>query len=210
MIMDKGYLDEIKEHIEVMQEGYFVRRGLTKERVLNDKDTMERLWTIYQKDVEEYGCDREFSRDDALNEVFGSEPRQDEPKYRCPFCGSKRFIGHQRIRADVYVGEDGAFDENLPGGLEAHIYDSERPYGPFTCDKCGHEFNELPEYRTVSLARGTFTVVSGMTVREVKKAGYGYHHEDSGYTVVGNGKSAVALSNADYDFYYSGRRSFTL
>lgn len=210
MIMDKGYLDEMKEHIEVMQEGYFVRRGLTKERILNDKDTMERLWMIYQKDVEEYGCDREFSRDDALNEVLGPEPRQDEPKYRCPFCGSKRFIGHQLIRTDVYVNENGDFDDNLPGGLEAHIYDSENPYGPFTCDKCGHEFDELPEYRTVSLARGTFTVVSGMIVREVKNAGYGYHHEDSGYTVVSNGKSAVALSNADYDFYYGGQRAFML
>lgn len=117
MIMDKGYLDEMKEHIEVMQEGYFVRRGLTKERVLNDKDTMERLWMIYQKDVEDYGCDREFSRDDAMDEVFGPEPKKAELKYRCPFCRSKRFIGHQIVRTEVYVGEDGDFDGNLPNGL---------------------------------------------------------------------------------------------
>ncbi len=210
MILSEEYLYEMKEHIKEMQEGYFTRRGLTKETVLNDTGTMERLWTIYQKDVEDYGCDRAFSLDDAMNEVFGPEPKRSEPKYRCPFCGSKRFIGHQLIRADVYVDENGTYDDNLPGGLEAHIYDSERPYGPFTCDKCGHEFDELPEYNTVKLSRGTFTVVSGVDVRVFKKAGYGYHHEDSGYTVVSNGKSAVALSNADYDFYYGGQRSFTL
>lgn len=169
MIMDKGYLDEMKEHIEVMQEGYFVRRGLTKERVLNDKDTMERLWLIYQKDVEDYGCDREFSRDDAMDEVFGPEPKKAELKYRCPFCRSKRFIGHQIVRTEVYVGEDGDFDGNLPDGLEAHIYDSERPYGPFICDKCGHEFDELPEDRTVKLPRETFTVVSGVNARITQK-----------------------------------------
>ena len=210
MILNEEYLYEMKEHIKEMQEGYFTRRGLTREAVLKNTDTMKRLWTIYQKNVEEYGCDREFSRDDALNDVFGSEPKKDEPKYRCPFCGSKRFIGHQIIRAEVYVDENGDFDDNLPGGLEAHIYDSEKPYGPFTCDKCGHEFNELPEHRTVRLARGTFTVVSGMTVREAKEAGYGYHHEDGGYTVVSDGKRAVAINDADYNFYYGGQRSFTL
>lgn len=210
MIMDKEYLDEMKEHIRETQDGYFSRRGLTKEAVLNDVSTMGKLWTIYQKDVEEYGCGREFSLDDAMNEVFGPEPKKKEPKYRCPFCGSERFIGHQLIRADVYVEGNGEFDENLPGGLEANTYGSGHPYGPFTCDKCGHEFDELPEYQTVRLARGTFIVVSGVTVRETKKAGYGYHHEDGGYTIVSDGTSAVAISNQDYDYYYGGQKPFML
>ncbi|WP_251499109.1 hypothetical protein [Otoolea muris] len=71
---------------------------------------MERLWTIYQKNVEEYDFGREFSPDDAMNEVFGPEPKKTESKYRCPFCGSERFIGHQLIRADVYVEGNGEFD----------------------------------------------------------------------------------------------------
>lgn len=210
MLMKKEYLDEMKEHIKDMQEGYFTRRGLTKEWVLGDKDTMERLWTIYQKNVEDYDCDRAFSIGDAMNEVFGSEPKKNEPKYRCPFCGSKRFIGHQLIRADVYVDENGTYDDNLPGGLETHIYDSERPYGPFTCDKCGHEFDELPECQTRKLACGKFSVVSGVIVGNAKKTGYRYHHEDGGYTIISDGKNSIAVSNADYDLYYGGQRTFVL
>lgn len=66
------------------------------------------------------------------------------------------------------------------------------------------------EYQTVKLPRGTFAVVSGVDVRTFRKAGYSYHHEDSGYTVISNGKRAVAISDADYNFYYGGQRSFTL
>lgn len=58
--------------------------------------------------------------------------------------------------------------------------------------------------------RGTFTVVSGVNVRDFKKAGYSYHHEDSGYTVVSDGKHAVAIGDVAYLFYYGGQRSFTL
>lgn len=62
---------------------------------------------------------------------------------RCKCCGNERFIGHQVIRADVIVDGNEAFAENLFGGLESHIYDSENPYGPFTCARCGAEYEEL-------------------------------------------------------------------
>lgn len=63
-------------------------------------------------------------------------------KLVCPKCGqSEVFIGHQVVRMDVYVDSDGEFTENLPGGPEANIYDSEMPYGPFTCPKCNTEFD---------------------------------------------------------------------
>ncbi len=58
-------------------------------------------------------------------------------------CGNNCFYAHQIIRADVIVDESGNFEKNLPGGLEAHVYDSERPYGPFVCTKCGKEYDEL-------------------------------------------------------------------
>lgn len=58
-------------------------------------------------------------------------------------CGNDRFIGHQLIRSDVYVDADGAFEDNLPGGLDANIYDAEKPYGPFTCTCCGKEYEKL-------------------------------------------------------------------
>lgn len=64
---------------------------------------------------------------------------------KCKCCGNDRFIGHQVIRADVEVDDFGAFVGNLFGGLEAHIYDSGNPYGPFTCAKCGAEYEKLSE-----------------------------------------------------------------
>ena len=63
----------------------------------------------------------------------------------CKICGKNQFIGHQIIRADVLVDGDGEFAGNLSGGLEGHIYDSEKPYGPFTCICCGAEYDELTE-----------------------------------------------------------------
>ena len=64
---------------------------------------------------------------------------------KCKCCGSERFIAHQIIRADIMVDGDNEFQENLFGGLEAHIYDSERPYGPYTCPDCGAEYDELDD-----------------------------------------------------------------
>lgn len=58
-------------------------------------------------------------------------------------CGGCRFIAHQLIRADIVVNERGEFEENLPGGLEANVYDAVTPYGPFVCDTCGREYDEL-------------------------------------------------------------------
>ena len=55
----------------------------------------------------------------------------------CKTCGNSQFIGHQIIRADVMV------NGNLSGGLEGHIYDAEKPDGPFTCICCGAEYEEL-------------------------------------------------------------------
>lgn len=63
----------------------------------------------------------------------------------CKICGKNQFIGHQIIRADVLVSGKGEFEGNLPGGLEGHIYDAEKPYGPFTCVCCGAEYDELIE-----------------------------------------------------------------
>lgn len=62
---------------------------------------------------------------------------------KCKFCGGTKFIGHQRCRMDVFVGENGDFSDNLPGGADANIYESETPYGPFTCCGCGAEYEEI-------------------------------------------------------------------
>jgi len=213
MTLKNCYFEDMKDYIQNLSESEFTERGTTKEAVLGNKDTMEKLWVAYQKDVEDYNCDEDFSLGDAVDEVLGAKPitlKKIHAKYRCPFCGSERFIGHQQIRADVYVGGDGEYEDNLSGGLEANIYDSSHPYGPFTCSKCGKEYDPLPENKQVRLPRGTFTIVSGVYVQMCKSDGYGYHHEDNGYTVLSNGTSTLAVSNDDYNHYYSGQRSFTL
>ena len=123
--------------------------------------------------------------------------------YRCHVCGCEEFIGHQLIRADVCVGSSGEFERNLKGGLEAHIYDAEKPYGPFTCMKCGAEFSELPENEMVELSRGLFFIARGVAVARLKSNGYGFHHSDEQMIVISNGVNAVAITEDDYRQYYA-------
>lgn len=63
---------------------------------------------------------------------------------QCPKCkSSDRFTAHQMVRMDVIVGSDNEFIEPINGeGKESSsIYDSEDPYGPYTCMACHHEFD---------------------------------------------------------------------
>lgn len=41
---------------------------------------------------------------------------------------------------DIVVGQDNEFLENV-GSADEAIYDSERPYGPYTCTVCGKEYD---------------------------------------------------------------------
>ena len=50
--------------------------------------------------------------------------------------------------------------------------------------------------------RGTFRLVKGDEIAELKKAHYGYHHEHNGYVVLGDGRSAVAVTKEDYKKFY--------
>lgn len=59
----------------------------------------------------------------------------------CPICNCNHFYAHQVIRASVIVDENNDFVDNMPDGIEAHIYDSETPYGPYTCVRCGTEYD---------------------------------------------------------------------
>lgn len=61
---------------------------------------------------------------------------------RCE-CGNDKFFGHQLLRADIIVSENGEFDANIGDNLESNIYDSETPYGPFECTKCGKVYESL-------------------------------------------------------------------
>ena len=58
-------------------------------------------------------------------------------------CGNNRFYGHQLLYADVIVDGRGLFHSNAKGGLEQSVYESEKPYGPFSCAECGKEYEEI-------------------------------------------------------------------
>lgn len=55
----------------------------------------------------------------------------------CPFCGNIAFSAHQQSYHDVIVDKDNTFV------MDAGVYESEDPYGPYTCTMCGAEFDEL-------------------------------------------------------------------
>lgn len=71
MIMQKTYLEDLKEHVRKTPETSFSKFGYSKEEILSDKNgVLDSLWTRYQRDVEAYGCDPDFSYSDALFEEF--------------------------------------------------------------------------------------------------------------------------------------------
>jgi len=58
-------------------------------------------------------------------------------------CGNDKFFAHQILRVDVVVNENGQWYEYAKENLEYCIYDAEQPYGPFTCTKCGKEYENI-------------------------------------------------------------------
>jgi|GEM_PF-2983036 len=69
----------------------------------------------------------------------------DRPNRRKCLCGGSTFTGHQVCRHDVIVDGDNTFVDGRD------IYDSENPYGPYTCLKCGAEYDDLNELRYVDV-----------------------------------------------------------
>lgn len=63
----------------------------------------------------------------------------------CKRCGCAVFYAHQIVRMDIFCDGDGNFEENISANPAADIYDSEPPYGPFTCRDCGAEYENLDE-----------------------------------------------------------------
>lgn len=69
MIMQEYFLFDLKEHIHNTPEQVFRNAGLSKNGILENDETMDKLWTLYQKSVEEYDCDPWFAYGDALKTV---------------------------------------------------------------------------------------------------------------------------------------------
>lgn len=77
MIMERSYLEDLREQINDMPNFLFTLRGCNKKAILEDAATMEQLWCLYQKSVQDYDCDPAWSARDALKDVFGI-PDDDE------------------------------------------------------------------------------------------------------------------------------------
>lgn len=63
----------------------------------------------------------------------------------CKRCGCAVFYAHQVVRMDIICDGNGNFEENVSDNPASDIYDSEPPYGPFTCKECGAEYEDLNE-----------------------------------------------------------------
>lgn len=70
MIMKQYYLDELKDRLQNTNESVFHLRGTTKQRVLSDNRLLEKMWTIFQKNIEEYDCDEDWSYQDAFDSML--------------------------------------------------------------------------------------------------------------------------------------------
>lgn len=80
MIMERSYLEDLREEIIAMPNFLFSLKGCNKKAILENNDTMEQLWCLYQKSVQEYDCDSGWSARDALKDVFGI-PHDDELRF---------------------------------------------------------------------------------------------------------------------------------
>jgi len=59
---------------------------------------------------------------------------------KCPKCGGTRFMAHQQCYHDVIVDGDNNFEE------DKGIYESNHPYGPYSCIECGEERDILADF----------------------------------------------------------------
>lgn len=67
----------------------------------------------------------------------------------CKVCGNDEFYAHQLVRMDIVCNGEGAFISGVHNS-PLDIYDTGKPYGPFTCTLCGAEYDELSKTATLS------------------------------------------------------------
>lgn len=69
--MRDSFLFDLKEYLHETHEDIFLAAGIGKDELLTDEERLNRLWLVYQKDIEEYGCDAYYAYEDALYKVLG-------------------------------------------------------------------------------------------------------------------------------------------
>lgn len=71
MVLHKSFRDDLVEHIKDSYPGTFKECGKTRVTVLADKDLIDRLWAVYQKNIEDYDMEAPEAYRDALENVMG-------------------------------------------------------------------------------------------------------------------------------------------
>lgn len=65
----------------------------------------------------------------------------------CPNCGHDEFAAHQVCHMDVIVDGSNNFLHGAGKTTAECIYESDAPFGPYTCVKCGAQFDELTDMK---------------------------------------------------------------
>lgn len=71
MMLYKSFREELIEHIQDSDPALYEYCGMTKEEVLADRNLLNCMWIIYQKDIEEHGMEAPKAFRDALKDVLG-------------------------------------------------------------------------------------------------------------------------------------------
>ena len=138
-------------------EFYAHQKCYTSVRVTTGNDVLGDFNTGFDKSVYEaedpygpYECDFCGEVYDDLSSLPKNDPHFPDEGY-CK-CGSGTFNATQVCYVDVIVDGENNFIRDLYGDDDGRdedpVYDAEDPYGPYTCTKCGAEYNELNELIT--------------------------------------------------------------
>lgn len=91
-------------------------------------------------------------------------------------CGCESFNAHQRLYVDIVVDRNANFLKNQNNSIESSIYEAEDPYGPFTCTRCGAEYDTDASGDIVQTEKGylddlsdnmKFTVIDNDTLDKI-------------------------------------------
>jgi len=63
----------------------------------------------------------------------------------CPKCGWDRFSANQICRCDIIVNSENEFIRNNTEDNSVFISSTEAPYGPYICEGCGAEYDDLED-----------------------------------------------------------------
>lgn len=66
-------------------------------------------------------------------------------KKACLHCGHNKFSANQCVRVNIVVDSDGQFLSNREENMENAVYDSEDPYGSFSCLNCDIDYEDITE-----------------------------------------------------------------